>query len=175
MPGASEQLREETMKLGYLALFTSQGVPFIQGGEEFARTKGDNNNSYNAPDAVNQVDWELKETHLDLFHYVRDLIALRKAHPLFRLRTRAQVASHLRFVDSPNEKLLIFTIDGAGVTGETWSRACVILNSESEPAEVTPPGGSWSLALDDHGAAQSGAVTGKVNVPAKSGLVLYQR
>jgi pullulanase len=175
MPDASEQLREETMKLGYLALFTSQGVPFIQGGEEFARSKGGNNNSYNAPDSVNQVDWELKATHLDLFHFVRDLIALRRAHPIFRLRTGEQVASRVRFTDSPNEKLLIFTINGAGIPGETWGRACIILNSASEPVEVTPPGGSWSLALDDHGAAQSGAVTGKVSVPAKAGLVLYQR
>jgi len=174
MPGASEELREETMKLGYLALFTSQGVPFIQGGEEFARSKGGNNNSYNAPDSVNQVDWELKETHLGLFHYVRDLIALRKAHPLFRLRTRAQVASHLKFVDVPNEKLLIFTINGTGLPGETWSRACVILNSASEPAEVAPPGGSWSLAIDQQGAAQPGSVPGKVSVAPKSGLVLYQ-
>ena len=175
MPGTSEQLREETMKLGYLALFTSQGVPFIQGGEEFARTKGGNNNSYNAPDSVNQVDWELKETHLALFHYVRDLIALRKAHPIFRLRTREQVSSRLKFIDSPNEKLLIFTINGVGVPGETWSRVCVVLNSDGEPAEVMPPGGSWSVALDEHGSARAGATTGKITVPQKSGLILYQR
>jgi pullulanase len=40
MPNATDELRMETMKLGYLALFTSQGVPFIYGGGEFARTKG---------------------------------------------------------------------------------------------------------------------------------------
>jgi pullulanase len=162
------------MKLGYLALFTSQGVPFIQGGEEFTRTKGGNNNSYNAPDSVNEVDWQLKQTHHELFQFVRDLIALRKAHPIFRLRTREQVASRLRFVDTPNEKLLIFTINGAGVSGETWNRVCVILNSDSEPAEATAPGGSWSVALDAHGAAQSGSVAGKFTLPPKSGLVLYQ-
>ena len=38
MPNADDKLRIEAMKLGYLALFTSQGVPFIHGGEEFART-----------------------------------------------------------------------------------------------------------------------------------------
>ena len=39
MPGASEDLLKRTMKLGYLALITSQGVPFVHGGEEFARSK----------------------------------------------------------------------------------------------------------------------------------------
>ena len=81
MPNADEHELIETMKLGYLALLTSQGVPFMQGGEEFGRTKGGNNNSYDAPDSVNAVDWSLKRKHFDLFAYVRDAIALRKAHP----------------------------------------------------------------------------------------------
>ena len=77
MPNADDRELIETMKLGYLALLTSQGVPYMQGGEEFGRTKGGNNNSYNAPDSVNEVDWSLKRKHFDLFTYVRDAIALR--------------------------------------------------------------------------------------------------
>ena len=42
MPNADDRTLVETMKLGYLALFTAQGVPFFQGGEEFGRTKGGN-------------------------------------------------------------------------------------------------------------------------------------
>src|SRR3954469_21682952 len=91
MPKADDSLKIETMKLGYLALLTSQGVPFMHGGEEFARTKGGNSNSYESPDSVNEVDWTLKKQHFDLFSYVRDAIALRKAHPMFRLRTRSEV------------------------------------------------------------------------------------
>src|SRR5207244_8452644 len=132
MPSASAPLRIETMKLGYLALFTSQGVPFIHGGEEFARTKGGNNNSYESPDSVNEVDWALKKEHLDLFNYVRDLIALRKAHPMFRLRTKPQVQSRVHFLDPSDHKALMFTINGEGVPGEPWKRVCVILNSGDE-------------------------------------------
>ena len=80
-PGATHAEIIEMMKLGYLALFTAQGVPFIHGGEEFARTKQGHENSYNAPDDINQVDWSLKQQNRVLFDYVRDLIALRKAHP----------------------------------------------------------------------------------------------
>ena len=187
MPNATDALRIETMKLGYLVLFTSQGVPFIHGGEEFARTKGGNNNSYESPDSVNELDWSLKREHLDLFTYVRDLIALRKAHPMFRLRTTTDVRSRVQFVETGNRAVLMFTANGENVPGETWKRACVVLNSANEAdADVILPGGEWSIALDEKGEAVEGAVpaanaapprtvSGKLTVPHKSGFVLYQR
>jgi pullulanase len=179
MPGASEQQLKDAMKLGYLALFTAQGVPFIHGGEEFARSKGGNANSYDAPDSVNQVDWSLKRKNFDLFAYVRDLIALRKAHPVFRLRTRGEIAARLRFEnapdDKPNEKTLVFTLDGSGVPGEMWKRICVALNAGESDAEITLPGGQWTVALDERGASPGRVVSHKISVRQKSGLVLYQR
>jgi pullulanase len=176
MPAADDALRIATMKLGYVALFTSQGVPFIHGGEEFARTKGGNNNSFEAPDSVNQVDWELKRQHLDLFNYVRDLIALRKTHPMFRLRTRTEVRSRVQFTAAPASTTLMFTINGEGVPGETWKRACVVLNSaDGDEAEVFPPGGQWAVELDAGGRASSPEmVSAKIKVPAKSAMVLSQ-
>jgi pullulanase len=175
MPNADNPLRIETMKLGYLALFTSQGVPFIHGGEEFARTKGGNNNSYESPDSVNQVDWALKREHIDLFNYVRDLIALRKAHPMFRLRTRPQIQSRVHFIDPAGKGTLMFTINGEGVPGETWKRVCVVLNSSDDAdAEVTLPTSDWSVVLDEHGAASGRPISGKLTIRHKSGVVLYQ-
>ena len=176
MPGASDAALVDTMKLGYLALFTSPGVPFLHGGEEFARSKGGNNNSYDAPDAVNQVDWSLKRKHFDLFTYTRDAIALRKAHPVFRLRTREEVAARLKFENTPGSKTLAYTFDGSGLPGETWRHVYVLLNSDdAASAEVTLPPGQWEFAMDGHGAASARSVSGKVSVPQKSGLVLYQR
>ncbi len=198
MPGAGEDLKIATMKLGYLALFTSQGVPFFHGGEEFARTKGGHHNSYEAPDSVNQVDWERKREYSDLNKWVRDLIALRKAHPLFRLQTTAQVRSRVQFQRVPDERVLMYAINGSGLPGEEWKRVCVILNSASdEEIEVRLPAGEWRVALEPttpagsvfgepDGAAAKAAITsesgaasrrvsGKLLLPRKSGIVLYQR
>jgi pullulanase len=177
MPNADDAMRIATMKLGYLALLTSQGVPFMHGGEEFARTKGGNNNSFEAPDSVNQIDWALKRQHLDLFRYVRDLIALRKAHPMFRLRNREDVRSRVQFSNPPVTTTLMFTVNGEGVPGETWKRACVVLNSSDQTeAEVSVPGGRWSVEVDVNGATSSPQeVAGKIRVPSKSGVVLSQR
>jgi pullulanase len=175
MPNGDAALWKETMKLGYLALFTAQGVPFFHGGEEFARSKGGNHNSYEAPDSVNQVDWALKREHLDLYNYVRSLIALRKSHPMFRLRTRAQVQSRMQFRDTPDHKTLMFTLNGEGLPGETWKRVCVVMNSAETDAVISLPPGDWNVALDAAGVSSSSQiVSGKATVRNKSGVVLFQ-
>jgi pullulanase len=174
MPQASDHELIETMKLGYLALLTSQGVPFMHGGEEFARTKDGNNNSYNASDAINQVDWSLKKKNLDLFTYVRDVIALRKAHPMFRLRTKQDVQARVKFVDTPNSKILMYTISGEGIPGETWKNICVIINPDDQGADVPLPPGDWTIAIDKDGASPVRPASGSMNISRRSGLVLYQ-
>ena len=42
-------------------------------------------NSYNAPDAVNQVDWDLVSVNKDTIDYVRQLIHLKKTLPALSL------------------------------------------------------------------------------------------
>lgn len=39
-------------------VYLSEGIPAIQLGQEFLRTKGGNDNSYNAGDEVNAIDWD---------------------------------------------------------------------------------------------------------------------
>ena len=71
----------------------------------------------------------------------------------------------------------MFTINGEGVPGEGWKRACVVLNSADDTdAEFVPPSGEWTVALDDHGAVEKTHSLGaKITVRYKSGAVLYQR
>jgi len=78
----SESDFERMSKLGAAIILTSQGVPFIQMGQEMLRTKGGVENSYNSPDSVNMVRWEWKEKRLAVVEYYKGLIALRKNHPL---------------------------------------------------------------------------------------------
>ena len=177
-PGASDRELKDMMKLGYLLLFTSQGVPFLHGGEEFARTKFGHENSYNAPDSVNEVDWSLKKKHYDLFAYTRDIIALRKAHPVFRLRSKEQIAAWLKFHDQPNPGSLMFTIDpDGGLPSETWRHACVIANSADELSyDFALPIGPWHVAFDGSGAVTGDRIVeGTVRVRYKSGMILYQQ
>jgi pullulanase len=171
MEGVGEAEMIRVMKLGYLALFTAQGVPFLHGGEEFARSKGGDHNSYESPDSVNQVAWALKKKNHALFRYVRDLIAMRRAHPLFRMRKKENIAKRLRFHDSHTHQQIAYTIDGEGIPGETWKKVFIALNSHDGPAEFTLPKGHWQFVLEEDGPSGRHAAK-KIVVKGRSGVVL---
>ncbi|MEI6085709.1 MAG: alpha-1,6-glucosidase domain-containing protein, partial [Verrucomicrobiota bacterium] len=112
-----------------------------------------------------------------LFDYVRDLIALRKAHPVFRMRAKEQIAAWQKFHTTDDPNVLMYTIDSAHVAGETWKQVCVILNAaDNSSAEVVLPAGQWQVAFDKDGPAQDRpTLTGSIRVRSKSGLILYQK
>ena len=63
--------------LGHAIVLTSQGISFIQEGEEFLRTKDLNENSYNASYAVNDLDYSYKVTYNSMFQNFKKLVALK--------------------------------------------------------------------------------------------------
>lgn len=75
-----------TKKMAMLAnsvVLTSQGTSFMLAGEEFLRTKGGNENSYNASYEVNELNYALKVQHNDMFENYKKLIALNLSTDLF--------------------------------------------------------------------------------------------
>ncbi len=171
---ASEQDIIGMMKLGYFVLFTAQGVPFFHGGEEFARTKFGDHNSYEAPDSVNQVDWALKKQNRELNDYVRKLIALRKAHPLFRLRTAEEISKRVQFHHAPTGDTILATIDGRDLPGETWKRVCLLINGGEDVREFTLPEGRWQVAFNLDGEEQNVPFDGKIKMQRKSAVLLRE-
>ena len=77
-------LRFQQMKNMLTVLLMSRGVPMLLSGDEFANTQGGNNNAYCQDNEISWLDWRQLETNRELFTYVSDLIALRKAHPVLR-------------------------------------------------------------------------------------------
>lgn len=142
-------------KLAQSIVFISQGIAFLHSGEEFLRTKKGNENSYNAPDEINRIDWTRKKEFYDVFSYYRDLIKLRKEHPVFRMKTRRDVEERIKFYEDlniplPDQKSIAFLIDGEG-TGDVWKRIIVILNPNDEQKEFKLPDGVWEITFDENG------------------------
>jgi isoamylase len=65
-------------------LLLSQGVPMLLGGDEMGRTQHGNNNGYCHDSELSWFDWERIDE--DMLDFTRRLIALRRAHRIFRRR-----------------------------------------------------------------------------------------
>ncbi len=77
-------LRHRQQRNLLATLFLSQGVPMLLGGDEIGRTQRGNNNAYCQDNDVSWFDWN----HADgeLLAFTRNVVALRRAHPIFRRR-----------------------------------------------------------------------------------------
>lgn len=171
--GESEADRIKMDELAQAIVFTAQGIPFMQGGEEFLRTKGGNENSYNAGDAVNQFDWTRKAQYKDVVAYYRGLIHLRRNHPAFRLPTAAAIQQHLVFLDSPDNTVAFTLHDSAN--GDSWKHIIVIYNPNKAEVAVNLPAGEWVIvATQGHvGEEEIGRATETVTIPPITCMIMH--
>lgn len=94
---------QKRMKLGLFAILTSQGIAFLHGGEELARTKPNLHNeqndcigsfvrnSYRSADNINAIRWEPYAEYASLKTYAAGLIAMRKKYEVFRIGNRTAI------------------------------------------------------------------------------------
>ena len=174
-PDATEEELLAMNKMSAALVLTSQGIPFFQAGEVIARTKVNedgsfNHNSYNAPDSVNKIEWTRKEEYKDLFEYYKGLITLRKSHKSFRMNTTSDIQSALNFLDVTDSNVVAYTLNGEQ-TNDSWDNIAVIFNSNENPVEVDLPSSDWTIVVNGEiaGVESLGTVDGnKVVVPAKA-------
>lgn len=183
MPEASEAERQRAARLAQTIVFTSQGTPFMFAGEEVFRDKKGVHNSYKSPDSINAIDWNLKHINADQFEYYKELIALRKAHPAFRMTTAGDIARHLKFDKVTTPNLISYSLlDNAN--GDEWKEIKVIFNGSDEAAEVKLPKGKWTVVARDGKIDHSGLRDadgslltlpgGNTAVEPRSALILYR-
>jgi glycogen operon protein len=157
-------------------LLLSQGVPMLLAGDEIGRTQLGNNNAYCQDSELSWIDWEHQDEALCAF--TRRLVALRRAHPVFR-RRRWLVGRPIQ--EGHREDIAWFRPNGARMREADWHRAGVaslgvflnghgiptpdkhgdriidatfyyMLNAHHEPMEFVLPrrrwGTRWTLVFD---------------------------
>lgn len=87
-------------KLADSVVYLSEGIPAIQLGQEFLRTKGGDGNSYNTGDAVNAIDWDRTTQYADSVDYVKGLIKLRKQINALRLTDYNDINANVTMLKS---------------------------------------------------------------------------
>lgn len=95
--GTDRALRHKVQILANAAVLLSQGIPFLHSGQEFARTKGNEGNTYNKPDSINHIDYFRRDRNSKVVRDTRTLIDIRKQHKAFRLRTAQEIHDNVRF------------------------------------------------------------------------------
>lgn len=134
MPEASEEELIAADKLAAALVFLSQGIPFMQAGQELLRSKpapdgGFVHDSYNSPDSVNSIKWNDVTIHRSVMEYYRGLIAIRKRFPEFRLKSGDEIRSAVRFEE----------LDGGALSVHIGNFTLVI-NPGETALEYTLPG-----------------------------------
>ncbi len=76
-------LRGRQMKNAFFLLLLSQGVPCILAGDEFGNSQKGNNNVYCQDNPTGWTDWHKLEQKKNLHDFVKQLIRIRRTHPVF--------------------------------------------------------------------------------------------
>ncbi len=184
-PNWTLEEKKSALKLANTIILTSQGVPFLSGGVEFARSKRGNSNSYNAGDEVNGFNWSRIKKFEDVNDYYKGLIELRRAHPAFRMNDPKEIRSHITFFSKHFKQVTKYLrMPMAFVAYEikdnankdSWKNIIVIYNGENENVSFSLPSGTWNLVVNGKKAGTSilRKVSGKINISPISAYVLYQ-
>lgn len=125
---------------------TSFGLPFMQAGEEFARTKKGVGNSYRSSPALNRLDWNRAEQYHALVDYYRGLLALRAVFP--RLGSTDRHAPEALQFFALEQPLVGWMLPAVCGDGAAWSALCVFYNPTETACTVPLPAGQWKLLSD---------------------------
>jgi pullulanase len=127
-------------------LFTCQGIPFFQAGEEFLRSKPLNedgtafdDNSYRSPDTINSLKWNQCHGNKEVVDFYKGMIAFRKEHNMLRFAKAEELRACLKFLDWSQPNVVAFLL-----TNEQ-EELCVIYNANQDSKTIRIQEGDWKV------------------------------
>lgn len=150
----------KAVRLSNAVVALAQGMPFIQVGQSFGRTKGGDSNSYVSPDSVNDIDWDLETKNKATETYTEALLTLRKSMPAFRLASYADIARDTSVLTTPAGIVAVkISVPASGSTRA--STVYAVLNStDKNVTSVTGiPAGTYSALIHGDSATKVTPVT----------------
>ncbi len=180
-------------KLAAFIYFTCQGNLFLQAGEEFARTKQGEDNSYCSTPELNMLQWHRTVEYGELVEYYRGLVSLRKQLP--GLCDKSPSANR-RIMDGKihGDGVVSFRVDNKASRPSRGEELFIIYNASPEehaiglPGHVEPAAGKsvlsekgrtqddiWEVLADGNETdcrKKTGITGNRVRVAAGSGMLL---
>jgi isoamylase len=140
------ELRGRQQRNFLATLLLSQGTPMLLGGDEFGRSQGGNNNGWCQDSEISWFDWTLVEKNANLLEFTRKLIALRRAHAVFR---RRQFLFGREMEGSGLPDAAWFRADGARMRDEDWGDLPPVVGVFLNGEEIASPDSRGRQVLDE--------------------------
>ena len=123
---------------------TCQGLPFMQAGEEWGRTKHGDHNSYKGPLDTNKLDWTRahRPEFAALTAFYRGMLAIRRAYP----RLSGAAGEPEPFILMLPGWLIGFVLENDGTA--TAGQLAVYYNPERTCQWASLPAGTWRKLSD---------------------------
>jgi isoamylase len=139
-------LRARQQRNFLATLLLSQGTPMLLGGDEIGRTQGGNNNGWCQDNEVSWYDWTRAETNADLLAFTRGLIAIRRAHAVFRRRLFL-FGTEVEGSGLPD--VAWFRRDGERMSDGDWTESGPVIGMFLNGEEIATPDARGRQVLDE--------------------------
>lgn len=140
----SRLLKENKLAAGIV--MTCMGTPLFQAGEEFGRTKGGDDNSYQSPAEINCLDWKRRVVFNDLVEYYKGLIALRARIGFFRDKS-VEALSRIQVLRA-EKGMVNLLIDNAPYPKALYKKIFICYYAGEEETTLLLPDGKWQVLAD---------------------------
>lgn len=175
MGGDFEKRYDDYIKMNKLSAavtFGSQGTAFMLAGEEFARTKLGDENSYSSSVDINKLDWNRTIEYGDLLSYYKGMLEFRNYFAPVRTATKLNSVTGSYDNKTGLVQLVYANQDFA------WKNVVMLFNDSTEDktvelADTLPE--NWIVVVNGlmAGTANLGEISGRaVTVPAGEALFL---
>lgn len=168
-------------KMASAILNTSQGATFYLAGDEMARTKYGDTNSYKSSPEINKIDWNNLATYGDLISYYQGMIKIKKNFTPFNTATNDYASAFNFFGKNLSGMANSFTYVVTNDQEGEWKKVAVMHNGGSNTAKITLGDTSvseWVVVANDQLAGLNEITTvkgSKFEVPANSSIVAVDK
>lgn len=176
-PNENPDVSMRRAELANAITILNEGVPFVQVGQGFGRSKNGDGNSYRSGDAVNNIHWDTQDDRTWATAYEKALIQLRNSDPAFRMTTYSDMNNNMKWVEVGSNNGVI----GYELTSPSTGKKYIIgySNNASSQDLTGIPNGNWKVLIKNCNGYLDNPQTinvtdGKTDIPSLSCLVLEQ-
>ena len=176
-PNENPDVSMRRAELGNAITILNEGVPFVQVGQGFGRSKNGDGNSYRSGDKANNIHWDTQDNRTWATAYEKALIQLRNSDPAFRMTSYSDMNNNMKWIEINNDNGVI----GYELTSpETGKKYIIAYSNNASSQQLTGlVNGQYKVLIKNCNGYLDNPQTinvtdGSTDIPSLSCLVLEQ-